>query len=216
MQIVEFLGYLQDYGVTITIVALVLFFAFGFGQVGLKYLQQYLQPKLASNPRSHAFFSTAERLQNYHVPQMNISPDPARNLLFRDMLIKKIRVWEASMTDFVARDFSQLKTFEIKELFARTMQRSVLGYQADWKQAGVPDMVVTKFDTWNAPRLEAISISATSVFDGKSFTTPVEMTNAILTLMHALLIQTVIDAERTLGDLNGDLEGVIYRDLTIA
>ena len=77
-------------------------------------------------------------------------------------------------------------------------------------------MVVTKFDTWNAPRLEAISMSATSVFDGKSFTTPVEMTNAILTLMHALLIQTMIDAEHTLGDLNGDLKGLTYRDLTIA
>lgn len=215
MEITEILNYLQDYGVSITLIAIVLFFAVAFGKTGLKYLQDKLKPAVASNPRNHAFFSTSERLINYQIPRMRISNDPARNALFRDMLIKKISNWRKSMLDFVARDFSSLKTFEIKELFATTLHEIIKSYEAEWKTTGVPALVISKFAEWHSPRVEGLSGSATSIFDGKSFTTPVEMLNATLFLQNALLIETVIDAERTLGDLNGEISGLTYQGLTL-
>lgn len=215
MEITEILGYLQDYGVSITLIAIVLFFAVAFGKTGLKYLQEKIKPAVASNPRNHAFFSTAERLINYHIPRMRISSDPARNTLFRDMLIKKLTIWRKSMLDFVARDFYSLKTFEIKELFAETLREIITGYEADWKAEGVPTPVINKFAEWHSPRVESLSGSATGVFDGKSFTTPNEMLNATLCLQNALLVETVIDAERTLGDLNGELSGLTYKEMKL-
>ena len=215
MEITDLLKYLQDYGVSFTIIAIVLFFAFAFGQTGLKYLQEKIKPAVATNPRNHAFFSTSERLINYHIPLMRISSDPARNTLFRDMLIKKLTVWRKNMLDFVARDFSSLKTFEIKDLFAKTLYEIVTGYEAEWKAVGVPTLVVSKFAEWHSPRVEGLSSSATSVFDGKSFTTPNEMLNATLCLQNALLVETIIDAERTLGGLNGELSGLTYKGLTL-
>lgn len=215
MEITNILSYLQDYGVTLTIVAIVLFFAFAFGQTGLKYLQEKLKPAVATDPRSHAFFSTSERLINYHIPRMRVSNDPARNTLFRDMLVKKIGAWRKTMLDFVARDFSSLKTFEIKDLFAKTLQEIIKSYESEWKGSGVPEPVILKFAEWHSPRVEGLSSSATSVFDGKSFTTPTEMLNATLCLQNALLVETVIDAERTLGELNGELSGLTYQGLTL-
>jgi len=215
MEITNILSYLQDYGVTLTIVAIVLFFAFAFGQTGLKYLQEKLKPAIATDPRSHAFFSTSERLINYHIPRMKVSSDPARNTLFRDMLVKKIGAWRKTMLDFVARDFSSLKTFEIKDLFAKSLQEIIKGYESEWKVSGVPEPVVLKFSEWHSPRVEGLSSSATSVFDGKSFTTPTEMLNATLCLQNALLVETIIDAERTLGELNGELSGLTYQGLTL-
>ena len=215
MEITDLLKYLQDYGVSFTIIAIVLFFAFAFGQTGLKYLQEKLKPNEVTDPRSHAFFSTSERLINYHIPRMKVSADPARNTLFRDMLTKKLTAWRKSMLDFVARDFTPLKTFEIKELFARTLREIISGYESEWKATGVPDPVVSKFAEWHSPRVEGLSSSATSVFDGKSFTTPNEMLNATLCLQNALLVETIIDAERTLGELNGELSGLTYQGLTL-
>ena len=215
MEITNILSYLQDYGVSLTLIAIVLFFAFAFGQTGLKYLQEKLKPAIATDPRSHAFFSTSERLINYHIPRMKVSSDPARNTLFRDMLVKKIGNWRKSMLDFVARDFSSLKTFEIKELFATTLHEIIKGYEAEWKATGVPTPVISKFAEWHSPRVEGLSSSATSVFDGKSFTTPTEMLNATLCLQNALLVETIIDAERTLGELNGELSGLTYQGLTL-
>ncbi|QQS59641.1 hypothetical protein IPN35_02040 [Candidatus Peregrinibacteria bacterium] len=215
MEITEIIKLLQDYGVTLTLVAIVLFFAFAFGQTGLKYLQEKIKPNEVTDPRSHAFFSTSERLMNYHIPRMKVSNDPARNALFRDMLVKKITVWRKKMLDFVARDFSSLKTYEIKDLFANTLKEIISGYEMDWKAAEVPTPVVAKFALWHSPRVEGLSGSATSVFDGKSFTTPNEMLNATLCLQNALLVETVIDAERTLGELNGELSGLTYQGLTL-
>lgn len=215
MEISEIIKLLQDYGVSFTLLAIVLFFAFAFGQTGLKYLQEKLKPHEVSDPRSHAFFSTSEQLMNYHIPRMKISNDPARNNLFRDMLVKKIKVWRKNMLDFVARDFSNLKTYEIKELFATTLKGIISGYETDWKVAEVPALVIAKFALWHSPRVEGLSGSATSVFDGKSFTTPNEMLNATLCLQNALLVETIIDAERTLGELNGELSGLTYQGLTL-
>lgn len=215
MEITNILSYLQDYGVSLTLIAIVLFFAVAFGKTGLKYLQDKLKPVVAMSPRNHAFFSTSERLMTYHIPRMKVSNDPARNVLFRDMLRIKLTVWRKIMLDLVARDFASLKTFEIKELFAKTLRDSVSSYESDWKSAGVPELVITKFAEWHSPRLEAVSGSAISVFDGKSFTTPNEMLNAVLCLQNALLIETVIDAERTLGELNGELSGLTYQGLTL-
>lgn len=216
MEITDLLKYLQDYGVSVTIIAIVLFFAVAFGQTGLKYLQEKLKPAVATDPRSHAFFSTVDQLVNYHIPRMRVSTDPVRNALFRDMLTQKLTIWRKAMLDLVARDFSPLKTFEIKELFSVTLRDCVANYEAAWKAAGVPELVISKFAQWHSPRLEAISSSSSSVFDGKSFTTPAEMLNAVLCLQNALLVETIIDAERTLGELNGELSGLNYQGLTIA
>lgn len=215
MQITEFLGYLQEYGVSVTLIAMVLFFAFAFGQIGLKYWQERLKPTIATNPRNHAFFSTSQRLIDYNIPRMRISGDEARNALFRNMLTLKLTVWRQTMLNLVARDFSTLKTFEIKELFSKTIRDIIFSYEEDWKQDGVPEIVTKKFGKWHAPRLEAVSVSANSVFDGRSFVTPNGMLNAILCLQNALLVETIIDAERTLGDLNGELSGLLYKGLTL-
>jgi len=215
MEIIELLGYIKEYGISVTLLAIVLFFLFAFGQTGLEYLKRKLKPAVATNPRNHAFFSTSERLINYHIPRMHVSADPARNILFRDMLTNKISIWRESTLNFVVRDFSVLKTFEIKELFAKTLHDLISSYEADWKDSGIPEIIITKFAEWHSPRIEAISISATSIFDGKSFTTPNEMLNAILCLQNALLIETIIDAERTLGELNGEISGLSYQGLTL-
>ena len=215
MEITEFLGYLQDYGVSLTLIAIVLFFAFAFGQTGLKYLQEKLKPVAATDPRSHAFFTTSESLINYHIPRMKISNDSARNTLFRDMLIIKLTAWRKSMLDFVARDFSSLKTFEIKDSFAKALNNIIKGYESEWNVTGVPEPVISKFAEWHSPRVEGLSSSANGIFDGKSFTTAAEMLNATLCLQHALLIGTIIDAERTLGILNGELSGLSYKNLTL-
>jgi len=211
MEITDILKILQDYGVSITLIAIVLFFAFSFGQTGLKYLQNKLKLKVATNPLSHAFFSASERLINYRIPRMNVSSDPARNTLFRDMLLKKIGIWRENMLSFITRDFSSYKNFEIKQLFAQKMHKIIKEYEAKWKSSGVPKLVISKFTTWHSPRVEALSSSATSVFDGKSFTTVTEMLNAVLCLQNALLVETIIDAERTLGELNGELKGLTYK-----
>jgi hypothetical protein len=41
------------------------------------------------------------------------------------------------------------------------------------------------------------------------------MLNATLCLQNALLVETIIDAERTLGDLNGELSGLTYKEMKL-
>ena len=76
---------------------------------------------------------------------------------------------------------------------------------------GIPEIVIRKFNEWNESRhdfiLSAISdIDSSNVFDtviGKEYT-------VLTTYTHSSYF-TLMDAEKTLKSLNGDLTGTLYK-----
>ena len=159
------------------------------------------------------FFLNIGRLINYH-----ISGEGFKRLL--ETLCFRIYWWKKSVRGenyawFCGSWFFFSKTFEIKDLFAQKSPRGIIkGYESEWKGSGVPEPVILKFAEWHSPPSWRLDSSATSVFDGSPFTTPEQRKWQRLSSKCFCLLKTVIDAERTLGEPNGEL-GLYLQGLTL-
>ena len=79
------------------------------------------------------------------------------------------------------------------------------------KEYGIPEIVIIKFWEWNSKRHEYIASTLSDIDSSTVFKTVVEKQYAALNLYQTSSYFCIIDAEKTLKNLNGDLSGTIYR-----
>jgi hypothetical protein len=82
------------------------------------------------------------------------------------------------------------------------------------KNLGIPRIFVDKFRKWNHQHTEIAFNAVSSICESKIYSTDAEKMAAILDILLAVFKLTIVDIEKTIGELNGELEkalkGTIY------
>ena len=79
------------------------------------------------------------------------------------------------------------------------------------EEAGIPNVVIEKFNKWNEIRHEYILTTINDIYSSEVFNTTIEKEYAVLNLFMNSFYFVLMDAERTLKSLNGDLTGTMYK-----
>lgn len=211
----EIFKYIQDYGFMTVFAGAGMFFLIKFALLKYQQIERSVLEQNVTDPRKHGFFQKIDYILRYKLPEIELrfkgQPCQGRTSLFRDMLEIKFDAWRRNIADVCAIDYKNLSKVDIRQAFTESMLNLVSEYESTWEQNGIPKLVVVKFHKWNDNHAQMFLEAIESITGGSCFSSPREIMNAILEMNALMLLLTILDAEKTLGDLNGELSGMEYK-----
>ena len=164
-------------------------------------------------PQKHIFFSEIERQRKYIIPNIKLLHhgefDIGRTMIFSDMINIKFGIWKEAMCQYVSTGKVDTESMDI------CINNLVDRYTAERIENGIPMIVIKKFNEWHAERTLKLIKYVEQTIIGNSFYSYEEIMNSSLYIHLAMLFTTINDAETTLGNLNGELSGIVYKWITL-
>jgi hypothetical protein len=172
--------------------------------------------EVVTDLRYHPFFSGAHYKVVAEIPTLELAPNkPAKQQLFRDILTIYIKTMINSCNQIVAEDMSDWTGEKWANEVSKHMNRLVTDFHKDCLDHGVPNEAVTKFLKWHYPTLEMLYDYITKLGTSNIYNTNLLRTSTFLFVMNLLLVTTLGDAERSLKELNGEVGGKPYKNMTL-
>lgn len=218
MTLVEIINIVKELGVTVVMLGAVIYLL-------VKYFSNLIDSKVAKNKnipeevqavqynsvkclkQLHPFFDKVDGIIETKLPITTIG-GPVRTEIFRDVLtifyktakdvIKELLDKDITMSNFLTENYKAAN-----QIISESNKRM--------RESGIPEVVIIKFNQWNNDRHEYILSTISDVDSSEVFSTVVEKEYAILNLYTNSSYFVLIDAERTLKSLNGDLTGTVYK-----
>lgn len=134
-----------------------------------------------------------------------------RTEIFRDLIKFRLQAYLDEFTDesfnyFMHMD-GELSYRELLNLFTNVRDKS----DEKAKAAGIPEVVIDKFNQWANPTVQYTLRSAELVLHSGVYDSNTEKMSIIYSLMTSMLELVVLEAEKTLSILNGELDGIEYK-----
>lgn len=215
---VEVLNAIKDVGVSIVLIAAVIYLLVKYfsllidNKIGKKTskLPEVESSKfnsVAVLKETHPVFNKINGIIDTKLPITTIG-GPVRTEIFRDVLTI---FYETALYEIAAL-LDKNMTSENFLANNYNMANSVIkDSSAKMRRAGIPDVVIEKFNTWNSPRHEYVLSTITDIDASDVFSSLVEKQYAALNLYMDSMYFVLMDAEKTLKNLNGDLTGAVYK-----
>ena len=152
---------------------------------------------------------------DYKIPSLVLEED-GRNLVFHDLLKIKFETYLDNLTNIEdGEKFKSLTKLEVYNAFVACIKSIDDEYKKRAEHEGIPEIVVQKYDIWHNTSLEFVLHSAETMTTSSIYKTNHEYINGIYSLITVLLELKIIEAERTLTKLNGELTGIKYKNIVI-
>lgn len=166
-----------------------------------------------SDLTKHTFFSAHLNVLHITIPHIYIV-DPMRRAMFKDLLSMYTQTFYNNVSRYVSDvkvDEMDQQDFQksVYELYTRSMS----DFELQCTVNGIPAVVMYKFSEWHASTRESTMNFITQATSSNFYTSNRVRMCAILDWFTASLQVTMLSAERTLGELNGDLDGTVYKGL---
>lgn len=142
--------------------------------------------------------------------------EPGRKLVAQDFLqIKFKAVRDALRPIALQDDLRDLSGTELAGQIITALNKAIVAYEDEAAATRIPSLFLQRFQALHSPEVirlqEHIEYLAVSDWLPDNF---VKMA-VILQEVQSVLRRTVLDCERTLGTINGQLNGYVYRGITI-
>lgn len=217
MTMVEIINMIKEVGVTIVLIGAVIYLL-------VKYFSSLIESKTPKKiiPKEaqavqynsvkclkslHVYFNKVDGIIETKLPITTIG-GPARTEIFRDILTIFYKTAKDVIRDFLDKDIT-MQNFLTENY--KAANQIISESNKRMREAGIPEVVIIKFNQWNNDRHEYILSTISDVDSCDVFSTVVEKQHSILDLYTNSSYFVLIDAERTLKSLNGDLTGTIYK-----
>lgn len=159
----------------------------------------------------HPFFPAMRYAVKYRIPHLDIV-EPCRKLIFRDLLRIKFTVFLDNVYAFTSRqDLNEISVEHFHEAVLTAVSVSIAEYEQKMREAGIPDIVIDRFGRWHQNTVDLIMELIENASNSRFYRDNNSRMIAILDWLQAAFQITLLDAEKTLGSLNGELDGIIYK-----
>jgi len=135
--------------------------------------------------------------------------DPGRQAIFRDLLHIKFRIFSNNI--FQLKNVDKYSEDELLEQIYECFKD--MNEQFGIQTTVIPEIVVNKFIEWNKPTVNFVMLNVESICRSPIYNSNRERLEAIYALYTVMLETTILEAERSLNELNGELSGVEYKGI---
>lgn len=211
----------SDYGYVVFVIA-------GIGFLLWMWAKHRLLPKLTKGGDSiirldndtklsyHSLFANINHRLNNEIPTLDLLPSkPIKQQMFRDILSIYVRTLYKTCKEITEIDMKDWSTDKWCDEIIRRLNTNTYTFMDACKEAGVPDIVMTKFARWHRPTQDIMFDGVMSLGSSNIFNSNIARTNTLFFMLNLLLVTTIADAEKTLKELNGDVHGKIYNGKVI-
>lgn len=141
--------------------------------------------------------------------------DPFRRAVFEDLIRIKLDIWESETRALLERtDFENLDDEQFATALVAFVHSTVAAYELEAERRGIPLIVIMKFRKWHQGAVDGFCRLVEGICDSDWIEEPHGKMVAFLYGLLGALEHTMVDAELTLADLNGELNGLRYRGIT--
>ena len=164
----------------------------------------------------HPFFSSAHYKIVAEIPTLELSPSkPVKQQMFRDLLTIYIETMIKICGDIVDLEMKDWSGEKWSNEVSKNINRLVTDFQTQALAHGIPAPALMKFSKWHYPTLEMLYEYIGMLGNSHIYSTNIIRTNTFLLTMNLLMVTTLGDAERSLKELNGEVGGKLYKNMTL-
>lgn len=149
----------------------------------------------------HQFFNTIDYWVNIEINNLPIV-NPLKKRVVCTFLKIKYSTFSKKIREFINNLTLEEENMDLETLIIDCLKE----YEDNSRSAGIPDMFIDKFRIWNSSHTQILIDSVQSICASKFYDSFEEKIVAILDILTFSFRITLVDAERTINDLNGELE----------
>lgn len=139
---------------------------------------------------------------------------PGRKLIFTDFLKFKVEDFNEALSEYIAENndntLNSKSALEFHHEMLWLINETIRKYESRCLMAGIPKVVISKFGEWHKETVED-TLKFLDILGQYDASNNYDKAYMLLSYLAVVFQRTLIDARRTLGSLNGDLDGVDYR-----
>lgn len=155
----------------------------------------------------HPYFNKIDSILEVKLPITKIG-GPVRTEIFKDAL--QIFYEESKQITYALLDKNITKNNFLSEN-VKALNDVVKKSTEKMREQQIPEVVIEKFWEWNYKRYDYIAGTLSDINSSTVFDSVIEKEYAALNLFQSTSYFVLMDAERTLKTLNGDLTGTTYK-----
>jgi len=168
--------------------------------------RSYKTPK---NIKEHPFFAEVRHMIDVSISKICIPENPKKTKLIRKFLKIKLQTIEAnflSLADKVEKNEKLCPT-----IYSFKITKIIKEYEAESDRQKIPDVFIRKFSQWHTPKIDLILETIDYITRSNIYDSDVEKLSAVLDVILMTLHITLMDTERVVTDMNGELAKVLEK-----
>lgn len=174
--------------------------------------------------KNHHIFSRSEMLKTYILAKFTL-PNKGKELVFKDMLLNYIKIWENLLMELAHKLDGlddNISPTELQAIVMKCFNDGTKEFSSYYKNDQYTenerlclDTVMNKFNSWNYQRVQSVGDSLMSICNSQFYSTKTIKSAVIFDMYIQLFVDMVYDAEQTMGSINGDMRGLVFRGVTL-
>lgn len=156
---------------------------------------------------NHRFFSTMNYWINIEIDNLPITNKMKKNVVTKFLKIK-FNVFLNNFKNFVNEvengNYDSSRSVEL------ILVDSIKEFEFEARRQQIPDLFIEKYRKWDNTHTQITYDAIKSIIESKYYTTMDEQVAAILDILLFSFRLTIVDAEKTINDLNGELEKFLH------
>lgn len=163
--------------------------------------------KTKESLRNHIFFNEIAYMIDVTSWKIDYEHNPIRSAMVRKFIRIKLKAIERNYKKLVD-DIIDGKEIDISE-YNNILTKIVVEYEREARDKKIPQVFINKFSQWHTPKIKQIREITEFIVRSSIYDDTVEKTSAILDIILMVLHLTLMDADNTLNNMNGDLDNVL-------
>lgn len=163
--------------------------------------------KTKESLRNHIFFNEIAYMIDVTSWKIDYEHNPIRSSMVRKFIRIKLKAIERNYKKLVD-DIIDGKEIDIFE-YNNILTKIVVEYEREARDKKIPQVFINKFSQWHTPKIKQIREITEFIVRSSIYDDTVEKTSAILDIILMVLHLTLMDADNTLNNMNGDLDNVL-------
>ena len=216
-----FADLIKSNGLSFVIVLIFLAFLCGAGVLIFRWANKNIEHmKFATseykqdNLYNHAIFQTISKNLSFGIHNLVIG-EKLREAIFRDFLVYQFTSHRDELINFIERgDLDKMDDDLFKTKLLECVEKSICAYEKKALDEKIPEIVISKFNEWHSGRITMIYDFLNDIGESNLFDSNVVKTKIAFDFFVHLLNLTIVDAQKTLINLNGQLDDITYKGIS--
>ena len=167
---------------------------------------------------SHPYFGTMELYLKTKVLTLCL-PEKGREAIFRDFLKYKFNVFITNVYTWLVKNVGHLDDMSSESLYNEMLilvASSISEYENMALSSGIPEIVLEKFRKFHSEHVDSVTTGVYNICQCEWIVASnTEKVGFILNSLMNTFDATLVDAEVVLCDINGELDGIVYKGIEV-
>ena len=164
--------------------------------------------------KNHYIFSQVDYWKNEMIPHTKFGDD-GRNAIIHDFLEIVLTNTSNILKEFIENKLNNNNQEEFHASVINMLFQIKNETESISVANGIPEKFIEKFNMWNARTTIFTKGCIDNISRSRYYPTNKDRFYAILNILMSAYESTILDGEKTLCSLNGELDGVVYKNITL-